>query len=108
MVKARHEAADDTVGVMGMSTDGYHTLDAGNVGTGLARLHELVVQRRSRVEITRDGCDERCVIISKRELDSLEQALNILAETEGFKSMCAHVTEVASVHGPNGAATPAQ
>ena len=107
MVKVWHEAAD-TVGVLGMSTDGYHTLDAGNVGPGLARLHELVVQRRSRIEITRNGCDERCVIISKQELDSLEQALNILAETEGFKSMCDHVTEVAGAHGPNGATAAAQ
>jgi PHD/YefM family antitoxin component YafN of YafNO toxin-antitoxin module len=91
-----------------MSTDGYHTLDAGNLGTDLAHLHELVVQRRSRIEITRNGCDERCVIISKQELDSLEQALNILAETEGFKSMCDHVTEVATTHGPNGATAVTQ
>ncbi|HEV7300121.1 MAG TPA: hypothetical protein VGN72_12200 [Tepidisphaeraceae bacterium] len=87
-----------------MSADGYQTLEAAGVGTGLARLHELVVQRRSRIEITRNGCDERCVIITKQELDSLEEALSILSETDGFKSMCSQVTEVATQHGPTSAA----
>lgn len=77
-----------------MSTDGFETLDAQQLGSGMARLHELVVNRKSRIEITRNGCDERCVIITKQELDSLEEALGILAQTDEFKSMCAHLTDI--------------
>ncbi len=83
-----------------MSADGFETLDVNHVGSGLARLHEKIVRHRSRVEITRNGCDERCVIITKSELDSLEEALSILADTEGFKAMHAQVSQVAVDHGP--------
>lgn len=84
-----------------MSSDGFERLDAGHVGSGLARLHEKIVRHRSRVEITRNGCDETCVIITKSELDSLEEALSILADTEGFKAMHAQVSQVAIDHGPS-------
>jgi hypothetical protein len=79
-----------------MSANGFETLDANQLGSGMARLHEMVVNRRSRIEITRNGCDERCVIITKQELDSLEEALGILAQTDEFKAMCAHLNDVVS------------
>lgn len=44
----------------------------------------------------RDGCDDVCVIISKAELESLEQALDILANTAEYKTMCAQVAELAT------------
>jgi PHD/YefM family antitoxin component YafN of YafNO toxin-antitoxin module len=86
-----------------MSVEGFETLDANHVGSGLARLHERVVRSRGRVEITVDGTDERCVILSKSELDSLEEALGILAETDAFRAMHAQVSQVAIEHGPVGA-----
>ncbi len=77
-----------------MSVNGFETLEAHQLGSGMARLHEQVVNRRSRIEITRDGCDDRCVIITKQELESLEQALGILAEMDEFKSMCAQIDQI--------------
>jgi PHD/YefM family antitoxin component YafN of YafNO toxin-antitoxin module len=45
----------------------------------LSQLHKQICRSKSRVEI-QDG-DSCCVLISKEELDSLEQALAILSNT---------------------------
>ena len=57
-------------------------------------LHGRVSQRHGRIEITADGCEDACVLISKAELESLERALEILAGTREFQSMCQIISEL--------------
>jgi hypothetical protein len=52
---------------------------------GFAKLHERVCCDKGRVEI-HDG-DRTCVLISKEELDTLEGALEILANTADVQKM---------------------
>ncbi len=66
----------------------YHSVDMTKVGKIIRKLHDQVVGQRRRVEITRAGCEDICVMVSKRELESLEQALAILADTAHFESLC--------------------
>jgi hypothetical protein len=82
------------------------TLDMTQVGRAIRKLHDHVVGARKRVEITRAGCEDICVMISKSELESLEQALSILADTEGFTEMCDNLKRLLEragmVSGPTG------
>src|SRR5687767_11970369 len=45
--------------------------DVTHVAVAIEELHELVARRRVRVEITRAGCDDCCVLISRQELEAL-------------------------------------
>jgi len=70
------------------STDHPHyRVDMTRVGRLISKLHDQVAGRRQRVEITRAGCDDTCVMISRTELESLERALAILADTDEFHDM---------------------
>jgi PHD/YefM family antitoxin component YafN of YafNO toxin-antitoxin module len=60
----------------------------------LAKLHQAVGCDHGRVEVTRRGCNDVCVLISKCELDALEQALEILAQSAEYKAMCDDLTSV--------------
>lgn len=64
------------------------TIDMTKVGRTIRRLHDQVCGGNRRVEITRAGCDDVCVMISKKELESLEAALQIFADTQAFREMC--------------------
>jgi PHD/YefM family antitoxin component YafN of YafNO toxin-antitoxin module len=64
------------------------TVDMTRVGKIIRKLHDQVVAQGKRVHITRAGCDDVCVMISKKELESLEQAIAIFADTEHFNEMC--------------------
>ena len=66
----------------------YPTVDMTKVGRMIRKLHDQVISKRHRVEITRAGCDECCVMISKAELESLERAVAIFADTSEFNEMC--------------------
>jgi PHD/YefM family antitoxin component YafN of YafNO toxin-antitoxin module len=55
----------------------------------MANLYEKVVMDHRRVEITLPA--GQCVIISKQELDALERALEILADSDAFRDVCASV-----------------
>jgi hypothetical protein len=79
-----------------MSGESFQTLDVTRAGRALRRLHTQVSGAKGRVEIKRRGCDDVCVIISKTELDALEQALEILSDTADFKNMCANITQLAA------------
>ena len=66
------------------------TLDRVEIESGklidLIKLHQLVLKKTKRVElVTRDGGTS--VLISKSELDALEQALEILGDTEEVRAM---------------------
>jgi PHD/YefM family antitoxin component YafN of YafNO toxin-antitoxin module len=60
----------------------------------IRRLHDQVCTDKHRVEITRRGCDDVCVLISRKELESLEQALQIFADTEAFMEMSENLKKV--------------
>jgi PHD/YefM family antitoxin component YafN of YafNO toxin-antitoxin module len=71
-------------------------LDISSVGSGsLKDLHEQIIRRADRVELCRDGCDDRCIVISKSELDSIERALEILASTEEVRELARLVAQIA-------------
>jgi PHD/YefM family antitoxin component YafN of YafNO toxin-antitoxin module len=69
-------------------------LDVTRFRQTLAKLHEAVGCGNGRIEVTRRGCNDVCVLISKSELESLEQALEILAQSAEYKAMCDSLTSV--------------
>lgn len=75
----------------------FQTLDVTRFRRALAQLHTEVARGQGRVEITRRGSEDVCVLISKSELEGLERALEILSQTNDFQSMCQTLTQVASV-----------
>ena len=72
----------------------FQTLDVTRFRQTLAKLHEAVGCGHGRIEITRRGCDDACVLISKCELEALEQALEILARSADYKTMCDDLTQL--------------
>ena len=86
-----------------MSNDSLHTrtYDVSLIASNLQQLHEHVTRTLGRVEVTRPGSDDRCVLISKQELESLERALEILSDTEDVRDMCGKIAHLASVTGPS-------
>jgi PHD/YefM family antitoxin component YafN of YafNO toxin-antitoxin module len=80
----------------------FDSLDVTQLRRAMDKIHEQVAAAHGRIELTRPGCDDVCVILSKTELQSLERALEILAETTEYKSMCDQVarlvTECDGVH----------
>lgn len=81
------------------SGDCFQTVDVTQFRRALADLHARVGQMRGRVEVKRRGCDDVCVLISKAELESLEQALEILAASAEYKAMCDVITQLAAATG---------
>jgi PHD/YefM family antitoxin component YafN of YafNO toxin-antitoxin module len=47
--------------------------------------------RLGRVEVTRRGCPDACVLISKAELEAMERALQIFAESLEFQQMSSQI-----------------
>lgn len=93
----------------------FQSLDVTRFRQTLAKLHEAVGCGHGRVEVTRRGCDDVCILISKCELDALEQALEIFSQSAEYKAMCDDLQSVvtrcddcsdpaASVQAPDGAA----
>jgi hypothetical protein len=72
------------------------TYDAAIVAQSLAELHEYVTRHNGRVEITRPGTDDRCVLLSKAELDALERALEILSDTDGVREIGQKIEQLAA------------
>ena len=72
----------------------FQTLDVTRFRQTLAKLHEAVGCGHGRVEVTRKGCDDVCVLISKCELEALEHALDILAQSADYKAMCDNLSSV--------------
>jgi hypothetical protein len=79
-------------------------VDMTKVGKSIRRMHDRVCAQRGRVEITRAGCDDICVMISKAELQSLERALQIFADSASFAEMADDLKRVLAlaheVYGP--------
>ena len=72
----------------------FQTLDVTRFRQTLAKLHEAVGCGHGRVEVTRKGCDDVCVLISRCELEALEQALEILAQSAEYRAMCDNLQSV--------------
>ena len=66
-------------------SDEFPKLDLNGARVALERLFEQVSAGKGRIEVTRDN--EACVLISKTELESLERALEILADSDGCREM---------------------
>ena len=81
------------------SEHAYPTIDTTGVVESIDQLHSQICTHGKRVEITRAGCEDRCVIISKSELDSLEQALEIFADTDAFAEMSRSIQELLNTAG---------
>ena len=81
-----------------MAANGVHppfqTLDVTRFRQAMAKLHEVVGCGKGRIEVTRRGCDDVCVLISKSELESLEQALEILSQSADYKAMCDNISQL--------------
>ena len=60
----------------------------------MAKFHEVVGCGKGRVEVTRRGCEDVCVLISKSELEALERALEILCESQEYKAMCDNISQL--------------
>lgn len=84
-----------------MSGGCFSTLSVSQFARAVEELHGRVAGGHGRVVITRDGCDEACVLISRAELESLEQALEILAATPDFQAMCKTLAMVAASAAPH-------
>lgn len=77
-----------------MTLECFQSLDVTRFRRALANLHEVVGCGKGRVEVTRRGCDDVCVLISKAELESLERALQIFAESAEFARMSEQIAEI--------------
>ena len=78
-----------------MSRNCFQSMDLDQVRSALAQLHQQVIEQHGRIEITRADCQERCVLISQRELIDLERALEILSASESAELMRGELTRVA-------------
>lgn len=60
-------------------------LDLQSAREALSDLYQQVATHRQRVEIVDGNTSETCIIIARSELESLEQALQILSDTRTMK-----------------------
>jgi hypothetical protein len=81
------------------AADCFQNLDVVRFRQAVADLHEIVGTAKGRIEVSRQGCDDVCVLISKAELDSLERALQIFAETVEFEHMSKQIAEIVAAAG---------
>lgn len=79
-----------------MSVRYFESYGVGHVSRMLEQLHADVVRHKGRIEVTRDGCDDCCVLISKAELEAMEQALAILSDTDGVRAMSGQIAQLAA------------
>ncbi len=77
-------------------------LTAAELQTDLLNILRKIACDTGRVQIMGDdgACD--CVLISRAELDALEEALEVLSSTHDVRVLCEHIANVAMLDG-NGA-----
>jgi len=71
----------------------FATIDLERSEHRLSDLHAQVLRHHGRIELVCPG--GVCVLISREELQSLEQALEILSRTDAVRAMQAEVAQVA-------------
>ncbi len=79
-----------------MSGRHFETYDVTQASRTLESLCQEVIEHKGRIVITHPGCDDCCVLMSKSELASLEEALQILADTDGVKAMSGQIAQLAA------------
>lgn len=78
-----------------MSEAKMESMSLQEVRENLPDLVKLVAQGKKRIEMTGVGND-KCVLVSKVELDSLEQAIAILADTNEFRTLSQSLNQLAA------------
>lgn len=79
----------------------FQTLTLAQVQSRLIDLYHRIACTQGRVEIAADeGGDCDCVLISKAELDSLERALTILADSRAVRELSGHLADLAELVEP--------
>jgi hypothetical protein len=79
-----------------LATRGLTRVNVEASAVNILELHQMVHARSTRVELaTHDGTV--CVLITKTELDALEQALEILSDSNEVREMREHLARVATV-----------
>jgi hypothetical protein len=87
-----------------MSSESFQVLDIRTAGGSLEQLHAHVVRSSGRIEI-HCSSGKVCVLISKAELESLEQAIEILSQGSDYKRMCDEIEGLAHSLAPQAAAS---
>ena len=78
-----------------MTADRAHpSVELAAIGHRIRQLHEMVCGHGRRVEITRDGCDDVCVLISRGELEAMEAALTYFAAHADHADACRGLTQL--------------
>jgi len=77
-----------------MSMNPMETVTVQELRENLPDLIQLVARGKIRVEVTAVN-GERCVLISKQELDGLEKAIAILSDTDEFRDISTSLTRLA-------------
>ena len=73
----------------------FQSLNLAQVQTELMGIYEKVACEKGRVEIVSGSGACECVLISKAELESLENALEILSDEDGVKHLSAELAQIA-------------
>jgi PHD/YefM family antitoxin component YafN of YafNO toxin-antitoxin module len=80
-----------------MTDNLFRTLHILEAQQTLPHLHQRVAQGNGRILIVDSEGALNCVLLSKDELDSLERALEILADAEHFKIACQTLSRLSVV-----------
>jgi PHD/YefM family antitoxin component YafN of YafNO toxin-antitoxin module len=81
---------------MYMAGKSHQVLSALEAASSLEAILNRVSQQNQRVIVTANQSDAQCVMISKAELDGLEQALEILSGVRDVAAMRAEVLRIAT------------
>lgn len=85
-----------------MANTAFDCLQVLRAQTDFVELHERVLRHKGRIQI---DCDTgSCVLISKDELDTLERALEIFADSDCVQQLCTALSQLAAQTGT----TPSQ
>ena len=78
----------------------FQSLNLAQVQNDLLKLYQRVACEKGRVQIEGGDGDCQCVLISKVELESLERAIQILADSDGVKQLADELAHLAHAAGP--------
>jgi hypothetical protein len=78
----------------------FQSLNLAQVQNDLLKLYQRVACEKGRVEIQGGDGACQCVLISKVELESLERAIQLLADTDGVRQLTDELAHLAHVAGP--------
>lgn len=79
----------------------FQTLTLAQVQSNLIDLYRRIACTQGRVDIAaEEGGECDCVLISKAELDSLERALSILADSRAVRELSGHLADLADLVEP--------